>query len=68
VEAFEVLVNGHRLAGIADGVLSAIVNCVGGPEQERHLFMSVGGLDSVLPNEHAASEPREGIEGEILRR
>jgi hypothetical protein len=49
MKAFEVFINGHRLclAGVGDnGVLSAIVNWVGGPARDEHIFLSLGGLDS----------------------
>ena len=68
--ALEVFINGHRicLAGVgADGVLSAIVNCVG-PEREKHIFLSVGGLDSIA-NEHLHWDvPSIGVGAEVLVR
>lgn len=70
MEAFEVQINGHRLclAGVADGVLSVIVNCVGGPERGRRLFMSVGGLDRGSDEHLRWPAPSIGVGTEVLIR
>lgn len=70
MEAFEVQINGHRLclAGVADGVLSVILNCVGGPERGRDLDLHVGGLDRGSDEHLRWPVPSIGVGAEVLVR
>ena len=71
MKALEVFVNGHRvcLAGVGeDGVLSAIVDWTGGPAEDDHVGLNVGGLGS-RTGEHLGWEvPSLGVGAEVLVR
>lgn len=62
--------NGDRLclAGVADGVLSVIINCVGDPERGRHFFLRVGGLDCASDEHVRWLVPGIGVGAEVLVR
>ena len=70
MKAVEVLISGHRacLAGVGDdGVLSAIVNWVGGSDRDEY-FLSVGGLDSRSDEHLRWDVPSIGVGAEVLVR
>jgi hypothetical protein len=71
MKALEVFINGHHLcvAGVGDdGVLSAIVNWVGGPDKEENFFLQIGGLDSRADEHLRWESPSIGVGAEVLVR
>jgi hypothetical protein len=48
--------------------LNAIVNCVGGPNREDDIFLSVGGLDCLTDEHLRWNVPTIGVGAEILVR
>lgn len=70
MKAFEVFINGHRvcLAGIGDGVLSAIVNGIGSPDQDEEFHLHVGGLDRQTDEHLHWDAPSIGVGAEVLIR